>query len=58
MKQEAQNLIDKYILLGLDYKTSKKYALITVDALIYNSRDNEFLENYYEEIKLIIIHLI
>ena len=58
MKQEAQKIVDKYILLGLDLETSKKCALITVDALIYNSRDNEFLENYYEEIKLIIIHLI
>ena len=58
MKQEAQNLIDKYMLLGLDLKTSKECALITIDALLYDARDSEFLEKYYEEIKLIIIHLI
>jgi hypothetical protein len=58
MKQEAQNLIDKYMLLGLDLETSKKCALITIDALIFDARDYEFLENFYKEIKLIIIHLI
>jgi hypothetical protein len=58
MKQEAQNLIDKYMLLGLDLETCKKCALITIDALIFDARDYEFLENFYKEIKLIIIHLI
>jgi len=58
MIQEAKKLIDKYMLLGLDLKTSKECALITINALLYDARDNEFLENYYGEIKLIIIHFI